>query len=117
SEERFVLLQNEQGHQFIAQSGLVGPQGVDRSSTDRPTYSVSADSFTLADGQDELVIPMSYTTDGIEYVKTFTVKRGSYAIDVAYDIVNNSGSTANVGMYAHLRQNVTDSGGSLTMPT
>ncbi|WP_394142523.1 membrane protein insertase YidC [Vibrio chagasii] len=117
SEESFVLLKNEPGHQFIAQSGLVGPQGIDLSSTNRPSYTVSADSFTLADGQDELRIPMTYQANGLDYTKTFILKRGSYAIDVEYDVVNNSGNNATFGMYAHLRQNVMDDGGSLTMPT
>lgn len=117
SEESFVLLKNEPGHQFIAQSGLVGPQGIDVSSTNRPSYTVSADSFTLADGQDELRIPMTYQANGLDYTKTFILKRGSYAIDVEYDVVNNSGNNATFGMYAHLRQNVMDDGGSLTMPT
>ncbi|OIQ25121.1 membrane protein insertase YidC [uncultured Vibrio sp.] len=117
SEESFVLLQNTQAHQFIAQSGLVGPQGIDLSSTNRPNYQVSADSFTLADGQDELRIPMTYQANGIDYVKTFILKRGSYAIDVTFDVANNSGNNATVGMYAHLRQTVSDKGGSLTMPT
>ncbi|KPL92362.1 MULTISPECIES: membrane protein insertase YidC [Vibrio] len=117
SEDTFVLLKNEPGHQFIAQSGLVGPQGIDLSSTNRPSYSVSADSFTLADGQDELRIPMTYQANGLDYTKTFVLKRGSYAMDVEYDVVNNSGTNATFGMYAHLRQNVMDDGGSLTMPT
>ena len=117
SEDTFVLLKNEPGHQFIAQSGLVGPQGIDLSSTNRPSYTVSADSFTLADGQDELRIPMTYQANGLDYTKTFVLKRGSYAIDVEYDVINNSGNNATFGMYAHLRQNVMDDGGSLTMPT
>ncbi|MCK6265607.1 membrane protein insertase YidC [Vibrio sp. ZSDE26] len=117
SDESFVLLQNTQAHQFIAQSGLVGPQGIDLSSTNRPTYQVSADSFTLEDGQDELRIPMTFQANGIDYVKTFILKRDSYAIDVTFDIANNSGNNATVGMYAHLRQTVLDKGGSLTMPT
>ncbi|MEC7939580.1 MAG: membrane protein insertase YidC [Pseudomonadota bacterium] len=117
SKESFVLLKNEPSHQFIAQSGLVGPQGIDLSSTNRPSYTVSADSFTLADGQDELRIPMTYQANGLDYTKTFILKRGSYAIDVEYDVVNNSGNNATFGMYAHLRQNVMDDGGSLTMPT
>ncbi|MBE8564014.1 membrane protein insertase YidC [Vibrio sp. OPT20] len=117
SEDTFVLLKNEPGHQFIAQSGLVGPQGIDLSSTNRPSYTVSADSFTLADGQDELRIPMTYHANGLDYTKTFVLKRGSYAMDVEYDVVNNSGTNATFGMYAHLRQNVMDDGGSLTMPT
>ncbi|MEZ9480048.1 membrane protein insertase YidC [Vibrio splendidus] len=117
SEDTFVLLKNEPGHQFIAQSGLVGPQGIDLSSTNRPSYTVSADSFTLADDQDELRIPMTYQANGLDYTKTFVLKRGSYAMDVEYDVVNNSGTNATFGMYAHLRQNVMDDGGSLTMPT
>ncbi|HFG1595725.1 TPA: membrane protein insertase YidC [Vibrio cholerae] len=117
SPESFVLLQNTQGHQFIAQSGLVGPQGIDVTSNNRPAYQVSADSFTLAEGQDELHIPMTYQANGIDYTKTFILKRGSYAVDVVFDVANNSGSEATLGMYAHLRQNLLDSGGNLAMPT
>lgn len=117
SADPFVLLKNEPGHQFIAQSGLVGPQGIDLSSTNRPLYAVNGDSFTLTDGQDELRVPMTFTANGLEYTKTFIVKRGSYAVDVEYDIVNKSGTNATFGMYAHLRQNLLDAGGSITMPT
>ncbi|EOX3462895.1 membrane protein insertase YidC [Vibrio cholerae] len=117
SPESFILLQNTQGHQFIAQSGLVGPQGIDVTSNNRPAYQVSADSFTLAEGQDELLIPMTYQANGIDYTKTFILKRGSYAVDVVFDVANNSGSEATLGMYAHLRQNLLDSGGNLAMPT
>ncbi|WP_070970166.1 membrane protein insertase YidC [Vibrio sonorensis] len=117
SDDSFVLLKNEAGHQFIAQSGLIGPQGIDLSSANRPQYSVSSDSFNLAEGQDELRIPLTFAANGLEYTKTFILKRGSYAIDVEYDVVNNSGSNATFGMYAHLRQNLLDAGGSITMPT
>ncbi|CAE6877517.1 membrane protein insertase YidC [Vibrio alginolyticus] len=117
SADPFVLLKEAQGHQFIAQSGLVGPQGIDLSSTNRPHYNVSADSFTLADGQDELRIPMTFSANGLEYTKTYILKRGSYALNVEYDVVNNSGNNATFGMYAHLRQNLMDDGGSITMPT
>ncbi|EGQ9232625.1 TPA: membrane protein insertase YidC [Vibrio alginolyticus] len=117
SSDSFVLLKDAQGHQFIAQSGLVGPQGIDLSSTNRPHYNVSADRFTMADGQDELRVPMTFTANGIEYTKTYIFKRGSYALNVEYDVVNNSGNNATFGMYAHLRQNLMDDGGSITMPT
>ncbi|OEE71526.1 membrane protein insertase YidC [Vibrio ordalii] len=117
SEDPFVLLKDIPGHQFIAQSGLVGPQGIDLSSNNRPNYTVSAGTFALADGQDELRIPMTYQANGLEYTKTFILKRGSYALDVEFDVVNQSGNNATLGMYAHLRQNLLDAGGSLAMPT
>ncbi|GLT20290.1 membrane protein insertase YidC [Vibrio zhanjiangensis] len=117
SVDPFVLLKNEAGHQFIAQSGLVGPQGIDLSSGNRPVYQVNADNVVLADDQNELRIPMTYKANGLEYTKTFILQRGSYAVDVEYDVVNNSGNNATFGMYAHLRQNLMDDGGSITMPT
>ncbi|MEH0676593.1 membrane protein insertase YidC [Vibrio scophthalmi] len=117
SADPFVLLKNEAGHQFIAQSGLVGPQGIDLSSSNRPQYAVDADSYTLAEGQDELRIPMTYAANGLEYTKTYILKRDSYAVDVEFDVRNLSGNNATFGMYAHLRQNLMDDGGSITMPT
>lgn len=116
SAEPFALLKDTPGHKFIAQSGLIGPQGID-SSGQRPVYTTSATSFQLTDGQDELRIPMTYQNNGITYTKTFILKRGSYAMDVVYNIDNQSGSNATLGMYAHLRQNLLDDGGSITMPT
>jgi YidC/Oxa1 family membrane protein insertase len=117
SDDPFVLLRNEQGHQFIAQSGLVGPQGIDLSSTNRPAYHVSADSFNLQDGQDELRVPMSYEANGLTYTKTYIFKRNNYAIDVEYTVNNTSGQNATFGMYAHLRQSLQDKGGNIAMPT
>lgn len=115
SADPFVLLKDTPEHRFIAQSGLVGPQGFD--TNQRPVYSVKADSFTLQDGQDEISIPMTYTANGITYTKTFTLKRGDYAINVDYAIANQSGNNANVGVFARLRQNLLDAGGNIAMPT
>lgn len=115
SKAPFVLLEDKPGKQYIAQSGLVGPQGIDLSTSDRPDYKVSADSFTLANGQNELRVPMTYTKDGITYTKTYILKRGSYAVNVQYDVQNDSGKNATVGMYAHLRQNTAnEKSGGLT---
>ncbi|WP_342607820.1 membrane protein insertase YidC [Vibrio tritonius] len=116
SSDSFVLLERTPTHQFIAQSGLYGPQGIDQSNN-RAVYETSKDSYTLADGQDELRVPLTYQANGITYTKTFILKRDSYALDMVYDINNQSGQNANVKMYARLRQNLKESGGSLAMPT
>lgn len=116
SKDSFVLLQDTPEHEYIAQSGLVGPQGIDISSSKRPHYKTTAQSFTLADGQNELRIPLTYSANGIQYTKTFIIKRDSYAIDVVYSINNQSGKDATVGMYAHLRQTMVEGGGHIGMP-
>ncbi|MZI93834.1 membrane protein insertase YidC [Vibrio sp. CAIM 722] len=116
SNNPFILLDRTKTHQFIAQSGLIGPQGIDQTNK-RAVYHTNASSYTLAKGKDELRIPLTYQANGITYTKTFILKRGSYALDMVYDINNQSGKEAEVSMYAHLRQNLKDSGGSLAMPT
>lgn len=117
SDDAFVMLKNTPDHQFIAQSGLVGPQGIDLNASNRPKYNAAAKSYTLQDGQDEIRVPLTYQQNGISYNKTFTIKRNSYAIDMIDSVENRSGSDATVGMYARLRQSLMDDGGSLTMPT
>ncbi|NAW87012.1 membrane protein insertase YidC [Photobacterium halotolerans] len=116
SSDPFVLLKNEPAHQYIAQSGLIGANGID-STAGRAQLTATATDFVLADGQDELVVPLTYSKDGIEYTKTFTLTRDSYAVDVSYTINNQSDAPATVQMYAQLKQTLLDDGGSLTMPT
>ncbi|UIP27956.1 membrane protein insertase YidC [Photobacterium sp. TLY01] len=116
SDDPFVLLKNEPAHQYIAQSGLIGANGID-STAGRAQLTATATDFVLADGQDELVVPLTYSKDGIEYTKTFTLQRDSYAVDVSYTINNQSDAPATVQMYAQLKQTLLDDGGSLTMPT
>ncbi|MDX1304244.1 membrane protein insertase YidC [Photobacterium sp.] len=116
SDQPFVLLQNEPGHSYIAQSGLIGANGID-TTAGRAQLAVEAKEFNLADGQDELRVPMTYVKNGITYTKTFVLTRNNYAVDVEYTINNQSDATASVQMYAQLKQNLMDDGGSLTMPT
>ncbi|MDO6582926.1 membrane protein insertase YidC [Photobacterium sp. 2_MG-2023] len=116
SSDPFVLLKNEPAHQYIAQSGLIGANGID-STAGRAQLTAAGTDFVLADGQDELKVPLTYSKDGIEYTKTFTLTRDSYAVDVSYTINNQSDAPATVQMYAQLKQTLLDDGGSLTMPT
>ncbi|MCE0493630.1 membrane protein insertase YidC [Vibrio salinus] len=116
SHSPFTLLTDTSDHQFIAQSGLIGPQGIDRSNG-RPTYSVTKSEFDLANGQNELKVPLTYQKDGITYTKTFIFKRSSYAVNLDYTVDNKSGQNAQVGMYAHLRQSLVESKSHLAMPT
>ncbi len=116
SNDNFVLLKNEPNHTFVAQSGLIGSHGID-TDDGRAKFTASAKSFQLEASQDSLAVPLTYTKDGITVVKTFILKRGSYAVELDYSIKNQSPETANMQMFAQLKQNLMDDGGSLTMPT
>lgn len=116
SKAKFVLLRNDADHSYIAQSGLIGPQGID-SNTGRAQFTAQKTEYVLAADQNELRVPLTLVKDGITYTKTLILKRDSYAIDVDYTVDNQSSAPATVEMYANLKQNLLDDGGSLTMPT
>lgn len=112
----FQLLQNNGNFVYIAQSGLVGKNGID-TTAGRPQYSTTADSFVLADGQDEISVPLVFEKDGVTYSKVFVLKRGSYDIAVNFVINNKTAASLEVQPYGQLKHSLVEQSGSLAMPT
>ena len=112
----FVLLQNTPEHVYIAQSGLIGKDGID-TKAGRADYQVEGENFKLADGQNELIVPLVYQKEGVTYRKIFVLKRGEYDIAVNYEINNQSDKTIEVEPYGQLRHTLVDSSGNVAMPT
>jgi len=51
------------------------------------TFSAASKEYTLAPGQDELVVPFTWTGGGdIEATKTYTFRRGQYGIDLTMSV-------------------------------
>ncbi len=58
---------------------------------------------SLADGKNELVVRFeSDEVAGVQLVKTYTFRRGSYVVDVRHDIVNRGSEPVNLGLYTDL---------------
>jgi len=87
----FVLMQNGGDRVYIAQSGLIGKNGPDSSSTGRQIYQTTQRSFQMADGEETLQVDLQLNQDGVNITKRFTFTRGDYLINVQY-IVNNQTS-------------------------
>jgi YidC/Oxa1 family membrane protein insertase len=87
----FPLLQDSDAKElFIAQSGLVPATGVKR---DVPThdvmYSAASKRYTLAAGQAELRVPLTWRgPDGVRYTKIYVFHRGSYLVDIEFQVQN-----------------------------
>ena len=116
SKTPFVLLQNTPQHTYVAQSGLIGKDGIDTKSG-RAVYQVEGSSFKLAEGQNELVVPFTFQRNGVTYRKVFVLKRGQYDVAVNYEINNQSDKAIEVEPYGQLRHSLVDSSGSVAMPT
>ncbi|MGI2171559.1 membrane protein insertase YidC [Shewanella sp. MF05960] len=117
-DDPFVILEQTNDHTYIAQSGLIGRDGIDSSAKGRAAFAAQNTSYTLADGQDTLSVPLTFTADnGVTYVKTFTFTRGQYDVGVDYSISNTSDTALQVQMYGQIKQSIKESEGSMMMPT
>ncbi|NMP28231.1 membrane protein insertase YidC [Rahnella sp. SAP-1] len=104
----FQLLETTPSFVYQAQSGLTGKNGPDNPANgERPLFTTSQDTFTLGEGQTELRIPMTYTAqNGAIFTKTFVIKRGSYAVNVEYNINNTTPAPLDLTLFGQLKQTI-----------
>ncbi|MBT0570325.1 membrane protein insertase YidC [Curvibacter sp. CHRR-16] len=96
-----VLLEDSAAHVYQAQTGLVQTAGAGLP-THKTVMQVSGDRV-LKEGQDSLSIQFtSPEVGGVKLVKTYTLHRGSYAVDVQQDVVNASGAPIAPQLYLQL---------------
>ncbi len=103
-EEKFPLLKPAPPNLFIAQSGLIGADP-DTAPTHEAQYRAERPLFELAAGQEQLEVPLVWThPSGIEVTKRYTLRRGSYLIEVQHEVENNSGKTWSAREYNQLQR-------------
>ncbi|NNG60010.1 membrane protein insertase YidC [Pseudomonas fragi] len=100
----FQLFDNGNERTYLAQSGLTGVDGPDARPAGRPVFSTDKKTYELAPGQDQLVVDLKFSENGINYIKRFTLKRGLYDVQVSYLIDNESGKPWNGNLFAQLKR-------------
>jgi YidC/Oxa1 family membrane protein insertase len=107
----FVLLKQEENHVYVAQTGLLG-EGLP---THHTQFTAAADEYNLADGTNSLTVKLVANNS---VTKTLTFHRGSYLIDVAYEIENTSANPITPSAYFQLvRDESVPAGDSKLVPT
>lgn len=107
SDDKFTLLSNTANFVNIAQSGLIGNDGPDANKAGRPIYHSEQHDYVLADGQDTLSVPLTFTNDkGVVFTKVFTLTRDSHVVNVSYNINNQSAEPVVTQLYGQLKQSV-----------
>ena len=85
----FTLLRRTESNIFVAQSGLIGPNGTD-TAAGRPTFQTNRNHYSLDNGQDSLVVDLTTQQNQVTITKRFTFERDSYLIKIEYLIDNQS---------------------------
>ena len=81
-----TLLAPDPKEYFVTQSGLLG-EGLP---SHKATYTAEAGPFELASGQDRLEVRLvAKDASGIEVVKKFVFRRGTYEMEVSYELKNS----------------------------
>jgi YidC/Oxa1 family membrane protein insertase len=107
----FVLLKKEENQIYVAQTGLLG-EGLP---THHTQFTASAEEYSLADGSDTLTVKLVANNS---VTKTLTFHRGSYLIDVAYEIENTGATPITPSAYFQLvRDESVPAGDSKLVPT
>jgi YidC/Oxa1 family membrane protein insertase len=103
-----VVLDRSALHTYVAQTGLVGSSAADGLPTHKSPFTVLSAERSLADGADKLVVKLaSAPVNGVKLVKTYTFSRGSYAIDVKQDVLNESAAAIKPQLYVQIERDGT----------
>jgi len=90
-------------NRYVAQSGLIGPDGTDKSGQ-RPAFKTERDDYELGDA-DELTVTLTHTQPGgAEIIKQFTFRQGDYLVDLNYDIRNSSAAEWRGALYTQIKR-------------
>jgi YidC/Oxa1 family membrane protein insertase len=88
---------------YLLQSGLIGADGAAAAPTHLAVWSAADKTFELAAGAQELRVPMTWTDgQGLAVTKTYVFTRGSYTVDLIYDVRNDSATPRKLAEYSQL---------------
>lgn len=96
------LIHSESNSSHILQSGLRNK--TELAPTHHSVYRIEDTSFELADGQDELVVPMTWEKDGIRVTKSYRFSRGDYLVRVDHLVENGSAADWQGSQYRQIQR-------------
>ena len=97
-----IALLDTQSRTYVAQSGLVGPDGPDASPEGRPAYAAERTQFTITEPTDISI--QATTQTGLVVAKTFYIDPQRYDIRVTHTIENRSDTAKTISPFVQLKR-------------
>ena len=95
------LFMHQGAHVYLGQSGLLGQNTPDGQV--KKVFTTQADHYALAPGQTVLEVPLTWRNEeGVVFTKTFRVTRGSYLVQLDYELANHSTQAVRARLYTQL---------------
>jgi len=113
-DDPFILLENSTNRSYVAQSGLIVSNG--NNDSGRIQYQPTQPDYQLEPGQDNLTVELiSSQQSGVQIIKRFALQRGSYVIDVSYEIRNSTSAPYQARYFGQIKRDAypdpSDAGG------
>lgn len=99
----FLLLEQNQNQTYVAQSGLIGPNGLDKNGQ-RPMYSSFVRELTIDENDDQNELVLSTVADGLTVEKVFSFTADKYLLAVSYRLTNTSNEAFTAGMFTQIKR-------------
>ena len=99
----FQLLNRTSNNMYIAQSGLIGPNGTD-TRDGRPRFFAAQNSYEFNGNDEVLNVDLTYNQDGVRLVKRFEFSRDGYDVGVEYLINNGTSQEWNATFYGQIKR-------------
>ncbi len=113
-DEPFRLMDDSAADLFIPQSGLLAPGAPNH----HALYSTDKTEYRLADGAKQLEVRLHWqNAQGLKVDKVYTLKRGSYAITLRYEVTNDGTQPWKGSAYEQLQHGTPPKAGHLGMTT
>lgn len=98
----FRILDRTAQHNYVAKSGLLLSSDGNNFAPAKTSYQATSSSYSLSEGQEELVIELTSQQDGYDLTKRLRLKRGTYLIQVEHEITNNSDNLLRGAFFAQI---------------
>ena len=99
----FQLLNRTLNNMYIAQSGLIGPNGTDTRGG-RPRFFAVQNNYDFSDGGEVLNVDLTFNQDGVRLIKRFQFSPTGYDVGVEYLINNGTSLDWNATFYGQIKR-------------
>jgi YidC/Oxa1 family membrane protein insertase len=102
----FVLLDRAAGRTYVVQSGLTGAPAGTQYPTHLSSFLMISEAKEISG--DTLVVKFAAESAGIKLIKTYTLRRGQYVIDVSHQIENMTTDAVTPSVYLQITRDGVD---------